>query len=472
MRETKKTGRFAFSGISSRLQCASFGGYDEGMNEKSNDSNPITPLAITNWRDIRKVFGIKEKNRRGHMYIIGKTGTGKSTLIQNMAAWDIREGNGLALIDPHGDMAESILDFIPKKRAKDVIYFNPADLEHPVAFNPLERSHPDCYHLVASGLISVFKKLWPDFWEPRLEHILRHSILTLLEIPGSTLLDIQRLLTDKEYRGRVINGIRHQQVREFWLNEFEKYSAWLKSEATAPVLNKVRQFLTSTPLRNIVGQRENTFDLRGVMDSGKILIVNLAKGKIGEDNASLLGSMLVTKIQLAAMSRAELPEVKRRHFYLYVDEIHNFLTLSFADILSESRKYGLNLVLAHQHMDQVDEKIRGAIFGNVGTIISFRVGTFDARELCREFHPVFNENDLVNLPNYHIYLKLMIDGETSKPFSAVTLPPPERGVSFKKRIIEYSRERYGRARKEVEREILHHREFATPKLKGQRGLFS
>src|SRR3972149_516984 len=424
------------------------------MNEKSTDNNPITPLAITNWRDIRKVFGIKEKNRRGHMYIIGKTGTGKSTLIQNMAAWDIREGNGLALIDPHGDMAESILDFIPKKRAKDVIYFNPADLEYPVAFNPLERIHPDYDHLVASGLISVFKKLWTDFWGPRLEHILRHSILTLLEIPGSTLLDIQRLLTDKEYRGRVINGIRHQQVREFWLNEFEKYSAWLRSEATAPVLNKVGQFLTSTPLRNIVGQRENTFDLRSVMDSGKILIVNLAKGKIGEDNASLLGSMLVTKIQLAAMSRAELPEAKRRPFYLYVDEIHNFLTLSFADILSESRKYGLNLVLAHQHMDQVDEKIRGAIFGNVGTIISFRVGTFDARELCREFNPVFNEDDLVNLPNYHIYLKLMIDGKTSKPFSAVTMPPPERAMSFKKKIVEVSRGKYGRERTEVERKIL------------------
>lgn len=405
------------------------------------------------------------------MYIIGKTGTGKSTLIQNMAAWDIREGNGLALIDPHGDMAEAILDFIPKKRAKDVIYFNPTDLEYPVAFNPIERVHPDCDHLVASGLISVFKKLWPDFWGPRLEHILRHSILTLLEIPGSTLLDIQRLLTDKEYRGRVIYSIRHQQVREFWLNEFEKYSVYLKSEATSPVLNKVGQFLTSIPLRNIVGQRENTFDLRNVMDSGKILIVNLAKGKIGEDNASLLGSMLVTKIQLAAMSRTELQESKRRPFYLYVDEIHNFLTLSFADILSESRKYGLNLVLAHQHMDQIDEKIRGAIFGNVGTIISFRVGTFDARELCREFHPVFNEDDLVNLPNCHIYLKLMIDGKTSKPFSAVTMPPPERGVSLKKRIIEQSRVRYGRARKEVEREILFRGDTEVKKQGRQGGLF-
>jgi len=388
------------------------------------------------------------------MYIIGKTGTGKSTLIENMVIPDINDGNGLALIDPHGDMAEDVLGFVPKRRIEDVIYFNPADIEHPVPFNPLERVHPDLRHLVASGLISVFKKIWSDFWGPRLEHILRHSILTLLEYPGGTLLDIPRLLTDKEFRGLVLRKVTNQQVREFWFSEFERYSAWLRSEAISPILNKIGQFLTSIPLRNIVGQKENTFDLRKVLDEGKILIVNLAKGRIGEENCSLLGAMMVTKLWLAALSRADLPEKQRMPFYLYVDEIHNFLTLSFADILSEARKYGLNLILAHQYIEQLDEKIKSAIFGNVGTVISFRVGVEDARHLAGEFHPVFGANDLINLPNYHIYLKLMIDGATSQPFSAITLPPPERVMSYKEEVIRLSRERYSRLRGEVEREIL------------------
>ena len=388
------------------------------------------------------------------MYIIGKTGTGKSTLIQNMVISDIRDGNGLALIDPHGDMAEGVLSFVPKRRIKDVIYFNPADIEYPIAFNPLERVHRDCHYLVASGLISVFKKIWSDFWGPRLEHILRHSILTLLEYPGGTLLDVPKLLTDKDFRGSVLRKVTNQQVREFWLFEFEKYSSWLRSEAISPILNKIGQFLTSIPLRNIVGQKENTFDLRETMDEGKVLVVNLAKGRIGEENCSLLGAMMVTKLWLAALSRADLPERERRPFYLYVDEIHNFLTQSFADILSEARKYGLNLILAHQYIEQLDERIKGAIFGNVGTIISFRVGTEDARHLGREFYPVFNENDLVNLPNYHIYLKLMINGATSQPFSAITLAPSERGTSYRAEIIKLSRERYAKPRKEVEREIL------------------
>jgi hypothetical protein len=388
------------------------------------------------------------------MYIIGKTGTGKSTLIENMVISDVKQGNGLALIDPHGDLAENVLRYVPKKRVEDVIYFNPGDIDYPVPFNPLERVHPDQRFLVASGLISVFKKIWHDFWGPRLEHILRHAILTLLECPESTLLDIPRLLTDKEFRWRVLKNITHQQVREFWYLEFEKYSAWLRSEAISPILNKIGQFLVSVPLRNIVGQRKNTFDLRRVMDEGKILIVNLAKGKIGEDNCSLLGAMMVTKIKLAALSRADLEEKKRKPFYLYVDEIHNFLTLSFADILSESRKYGLNLILAHQYIEQLDEKIRTAILGNVGTIVSFRVGAEDARYLAREFYPVFKETNLINLPNRHIYLKLMIDGVSSNPFSAITLPPQEVKASHQDRILEVSRKRYARSRNEVEKEIL------------------
>jgi len=261
-------------------------------------------------------------------------------------------------------------------------------------------------------------------------------------------------LTDKDFRAEIISKVKNQQVREFWFSEFEKYSAYLKTEAVSPILNKMGQFLTSFPLRNIVGQKDNTFDLRKVMDEGKILIVNLAKGKIGEDNCSLLGAMIVTKLWLAALSRADLPEEKRRPFYLYVDEIHSFLTLSFADILSESRKYGLNLTLAHQYIDQLDERIKGAIFGNVGTIISFRIGIEDAEFLAKQFYPIFNQNDLINLPNYHIYLKLMVDGATSQPFSAITLPPPEKGRSYKESIIKLCREKYSRPRKEVENEIL------------------
>jgi hypothetical protein len=423
------------------------------MTKSNKDKNPITPFAVTDYRDIQKRFGIKDENRRGHIYIIGKTGTGKTTLIENMAISDIKRGNGLALIDPHGDVAEDILDFIPKRRIKDAIYFNPGDLEYPIAFNPLEKVPSDFHHLVASGLISTFKKIWAEFWGPRLEHILRHSILTLLEYPESTLLDLPRLLTDKEFRKKVLECVTHPQVKDFWLSEFEKYSAWLRSEAISPILNKIGQFLVSIPLRNIVGQKENTFDLRKVMDEGKILIVNLAKGKIGEDNSSLLGAMIVTKIQLAALSRSDLPEDKRKPYYLYVDEIHNFLTLSFADILSEARKYGLNLILAHQYIEQLDEKIRAAIFGNVGTMISFRVGAEDAKYLAREFSPVFDEHDLINLPNYHIYLKLMIDGTTSEPFSAITLPATERNKSYKDKIIKISRERYARPRAQVERDI-------------------
>jgi hypothetical protein len=420
------------------------------MPENINDSNAVTRFAVTNYRDIRKIFGIRQKNRRGHMYVIGKTGTGKSTLLSNMVISDIRDGRGVALIDPHGDLAERVLDCVPKERINDVIYFNPGDLEYPIAFNPLEQCSPYAHHLVTSGLISIFKKIWPEFWGPRLEHILRHSIFTLLEYPGATLLHLPRLLTDKEFRGVVLRLVTNEQVRAFWFNEFEKYSAWMRSEAVSPILNKVGQFVSSLPLRNIVGQKDNTFNLRDVMDNGKILIVNLAKGQIGEDNCALLGAMLVTKIQLAALGRADVPEEKRKSFYLYVDEVHNFFTLSFAGVLSEARKYGLALVLAHQYLDQLDEKMRAAILGNVGTLISFRVGAEDAKYLAREFYPVFTEADLVNLPNHHIYLKLMIDGVASRPFSAVTLPSFEGERSFKREIIEQSRKRYATFRKKKE----------------------
>lgn len=438
----------------------------------NNDPESITPFAVTNYRDIRRIFGIKQKNRRAHMYVIGKTGTGKSTLLSNMIISDIRDGRGVALIDPHGDLAERVLDFIPKERIDDVIYFNPSDFDYPIAFNPLECTSPYSRHLVCSGLISVFKKIWPEFWGPRLEHILRHSIFTLLEYPGATLLDLPRLLTNKDFRSMVLKTLTSQQVREFWFCEFDKYSAWLRSEAISPILNKVGQFLTSEPLRNIVGQKKNSFDLRQVMDEGKILIANLAKGKIGEDNCALLGAMLVTKIQLAALSRADIPEEKRRSFYFYVDEVHNFFTISFADILSEVRKYGLSLVLAHQYMEQLDEKMRSAILGNVGTLISFRVGAEDAKYLAREFYPVFGEADLVNLPNYHIYLKLMIDGKTSQPFSAVSLPSASIEESFRSEIIKRSREKYACRREEAGKTLPNAMTPGPEETSNQMNLFS
>ncbi len=388
------------------------------------------------------------------MYIIGKTGTGKTTLLQNMIVSDIKEGNGLAVIDPSGDLAEELLNYIPKRRIKDVIYFKPGDLMYPIGFNPLEKVDSDQRHLVASGLISVFKKTWYEFWGPRLEHILRNAILALLEYPQSTLLDLPALLVDRDMRQKVVAKVSNPQVRNFWFNEFEKYSAWLKSEATSPILNKVGQYLSTPVIRNILGQPESAFSFREVMDKKRILIVNLSKGQVGEDNCSLLGTMIVTQFHLAALNRSEVPEKKRQPFYLYVDEIHSFATLSFADILSEARKYGLKLIITHQYIEQLDDKIRAAIFGNVGTLISFRIGQEDARALAREFSPIFEETDLVNLPNYNIYLKLMIDGLTSKAFSAVTLPPPQRNRSYKLRIIENSKIKYAKLRSEVEEEMI------------------
>ena len=423
------------------------------MDTTSKEHNQITPIAVTNWRDIRKKFGIKEKNRRGHMYVIGKTGTGKTSLLANMAISDINQGNGIAVIDPHGDMAETLLSHIPEHRVKDVIYVNPSDLSYPIAFNPLSSVNADIQYQVVSGLISVFRKIYAEFWGPRLEHILRHCFYTLLEYPGGTLLDIPNLFTDTDFRKHVLTYVKHEPIRAFWLNEFAHYSAWLRSEATAPILNKMSQFLTNLPLRNIAGQTHTSFKFREIMDTSKILIVNLSKGKLGDDNSSLLGSMVTTMIFLAAMSRANISEENRRPFYFYVDEFHNFMTLSFANILSEARKYGLNLVLAHQYIRQLPEPIRDAVMGNVGTMITFRIGIDDAQYLKKEFAPPFEESDLINLPNYHIYVKLMIDGVTSAPFSGMTLPLPDVGHSYKKEIIQYSRATYAQQRSIVEKNI-------------------
>ncbi len=387
------------------------------------DEDIITCFAETNFRNERKKFGIRKKDRRYHMYVVGKTGVGKSTLLLNMIGQDIQNNEGLAVLDPHGDLVEKALKVIPESRIKDLIYFNPQCKEQALYFNPLEVLNHSESHLVVSSLMSVFKKIWADSWGPRLEYILRNALSTLVEFSNSTLIDLQRILQDRDFRMKVIARLKNEQLKNFWLNEFEKYPPRFQQEAISPIQNKIGQFLNNPILREIVSQPKSSFNLREIMDEGKILLVNLSKGKIGEDSASLLGAMLITKMGLTALSRQDIPEEKRKDFYLYVDEFQSFATASFVDILSEARKYRLSLILANQYLSQIDEKVRDAIFGNVGTLVSFKVGLEDAKFLAEEFYPEFGQEDLINLPCYSIYLKLMIDGKTSKPFSGDSLPP-------------------------------------------------
>lgn len=381
--------------------------------------NGITYIGVTNYRNANQRFGIKDRDRLQHIYVIGKSGTGKSTLLLNMAISDIRRGNGICLIDPHGDIATAILRSIPNSRKHDLIHFNATD-ENPLAFNPLEGIGAKHHHLVASGLISTFKKVWSESWGPRMEYILRFALLTLLSVPGSTLLDIQPLLTSKDFREKASAHVTDEHVLNFWNREFERYSPAMRAEAISPILNKTGLFITCKPLRDIVGQKATSFRFGHIMNASKILIANLSKGQIGEEACSLLGAMLINSLQLAATYRAAMPEADRTPFYLYIDECHSFVTLAFAGILSEARKYGLSLFMAHQYMDQLDERVRSAVFGNVGTIISFRVGAADSEFLSKEFYPVFDVDDFVNLSRHAMYLKLAIDGMTTPPFSAVS----------------------------------------------------
>jgi hypothetical protein len=438
------------------------------MGEENFREKSIAPIGVTNWRSQRQRFGIKDKDRLGHIYVIGKTGTGKSTLLENMVISDIERGNGFCVIDPHGDIAEDLLHYIPENRIQDVIYFNPADIEFPIGFNPIRNIHPTHYNLVASGIISTFKKIWAESWGPRMEYILRYALLTLLEARKCSLLDIQPLLTDQSFRNNLLSSSTSPYLLNFWHKEFDKYSPALRAEAISPILNKAGLFLSSSILRNIVGQKTRKLNIHDVMNEGKILICNLSKGELGEDVSSLLGSMLVTSIQLAAMHRAKVPEKDRNPFYLYVDEMHSFVSLSFADILAEARKYGLSIFLSHQYIEQIHEKIRAAIFGNVGTMVCFRIGAEDAEILEKEFEPIFNREDLVNLPRYSMYLKLMIDGATSRPFSAETLPLKDKSQSFKNAVISASRYKYGRIKLLIEEELM---DYGRIKKENQKNLF-
>ncbi|MDP3245151.1 MAG: type IV secretion system DNA-binding domain-containing protein [bacterium] len=416
--------------------------------------NEVVLFAETNFRNQKRRFGIKTDDRRRHFYCLGKTGMGKSTLLENLIIADIKAGHGVGVVDPHGDLADKLLDYIPSYRVNDVIYFNPADMEWPIGFNILETIDPAHKHLVASGLMGVFKKIWPDVWSARMEYILNNSLLALLDYPGSTLLGINRLLVDKEFRKRVISRIENPVVKAFWVDEYANYNERFRTEAIAPIQNKVGQFLSSSIIRNIVAQVKSTINMRQVMDEGKIFIMNLSKGRIGEDSSRLLGGMLVTRLQLAAMERVDILEEDRRDFYLYVDEFQNFATESFASILSEARKYRLNLTIAHQYIEQLDEKVTPAVFGNVGTIICFRVGAADAEFLINEFTPQFVEEDLVNLKKFDVYLKLMIDGMASKPFSATTLMPLAVREGNREKIIRLSREHYAEPKESIEAKVL------------------
>lgn len=422
-----------------------------------NHDERVTYFGETDSRNKRVPFGIKTKDRSRHMYVIGKTGMGKSTLLENLAVQDIQNGEGLAFIDPHGKTADLLLEYVPPERIKDVVYFAPFDTEFPISFNVMEDVGASKRHLVANGLMSAFKKIWVDAWSARMEYILNNILLALLEYPDSTLVGVNRMLADKDYRKVVVDNITDPSVKSFWVDEFAKYGDRYMQEAGAAIQNKIGQFISNPLIRNIIGQPKSSFDIRKIMDEKKIMIINLSKGRVGEANANLLGSMVITKIYLAALSRADVTESKLKtlpSFNLFVDEFQSFANESFADILSEARKYKLSLTVAHQYIEQMSEEVRAAVFGNVGTMITFRVGAYDAEVLEKEFAPTFSAEDLVNLGFVQIYLKLMIDGVSSPPFSASTLPPIKKpDISFKGDIIESSRKTFAHPREEVEANI-------------------
>ncbi len=406
------------------------------------DKIHINFFGRTIFKNKETIFGIKDIDRRRHIWAIGKTGTGKSTLIANMAIDDIKKDRGMAIIDPHGDLSEIILDYIPKRRINDVIYFNPADTNYPISINPLEVTNKEEAELVVSGIVSIFNKIFGFSWGPRLEYILRNSLFTLAQVPDSTLKDVPLLLTNKLFRQRIEGTLQDETMKQFWVDEFDKMPDRLQQEAISPILNKVGQFVTSPLIRTVIGHAKSSIKLDDVMNQGKILIANMSQGRLGEDNAALLGAMLITKFQLAAMHRVEVPEEERRDFYLYVDEFQNFATGSFIKIMSEARKYRLDIMLANQYMAQIPEEVTQAILGNAGTVMTFAVGASDADILFKEFAEVFTPSDLVNLGRFQIAAKMTIDSQVTRPFVATTLPLPISSNENREKTIQVSRERW------------------------------
>lgn len=405
-----------------------------------------------------KSFGILQEDRRKHVYILGKTGMGKTTLLENMALQDIYNGYGLCFLDPHGDSSEYILSRIPKHRQNDVIYLDPADTNFPIALNILESESGEQPYLITSHLMAVFGRIWAGSWSSRMEYILNNTLLALLETPGNTLLGVIKMLTDEVYRGKTVEKLKDPLVKNFWQKEFESFNSRYQQEAISPILNKIGQFFSSSMMRNILGQTKSTVNLRHIMDNKKILIVNLSKGKLGEDSSNLFGSLLVAKLQTAAMSRVDIAEDKRTDFFMYVDEFQNFTTDSFASILSEARKYRLNLILAHQYISQLTEsgnnKVKNAIFGNVGTMLTFRLGANDSQEIAKEFLPKVTAQDLIRLNPTEIAIKLSIKGRLIEPFVAKTIPPIFKLLDGSRDfIIDMSRRQYAKKRDLVEIEI-------------------
>ena len=398
-------------------------------------------------------FGISQVDKRQHIYVIGKTGSGKTTLLKNMIIQHINLGHGFGLIDPHGDLAEDLLNYIPPKRADHLCYFNPGDLEFPVGFNLLDRVAPDDRHLVASGVVSAFKGIWRDSWGPRLEYILYNAVSALLDCPNTSLLGVNRLLSDSTYRARVINQIKDPFIRAFWQDEYENYDPRFQREAIAPIQNKIGQFLLNPVVRNILGQVKNKIDIPFIMNRERIFIANLSKGRLGHEKSNLLGSLLTTQFQLGAMARSTIPEDERRDFHLFIDEFQNFSTEAFASILAEARKYRLCLSLSHQYIDQLSLPVRQAVFGNVGTLIAFRIGSTDAEILEKEFGRTFPAAVLSDLNRYEAVMKLMEDGTNHEPFRAQMLPPLGERLGKPKKLIARSRERFALSRKIVEYKI-------------------
>jgi hypothetical protein len=425
------------------------------MNLPKATDGEVTIFGETDYRDIKVEFGIKRKDRQRHFYLLGKTGTGKSTLFKNMFISDVLAGEGVCFVDPHGDTVDELLSYIPPNRVDDVVYFNPTDVEHPVGFNLLELSDKSQRDLIADGVVEVFKKQFGDSWGPRLQYILTNTIATALEAQGTTLLAILRLLLDNNYRKFILKQVDDPILYKFWTEEYAKMSqnSRLLTEAVSPIQNKVGRFVSSAVIRNIVGQVKSTIDLRDIMDNKKILLINLAQGKLGEETASLLGGMVITRLQSTAMERVDVPIDEREDFFLYVDEFQNFATESFAKILSEARKYKLNLTMTNQYIDQLPLTVRQAIFGNVGTMGSFVVSPADAAILEKEFAPSVEADDLVSLDAWAMYVKLCIDGMTSVPFSAKSLPVRYHNFGLKEEIVKKSSEVYGTPREVIEDKI-------------------
>lgn len=408
----------------------------------------------TNYRNERRVFGIKDIDRRRHLYVVGKTGSGKSRLLELLLISDIQKGHGCCLLDPHGDLADELLMFVPKNRIKDVIYVNPTDSDFPIGFNPLEPvSDYQMRQHLSTFFIAIFKKLFAATWNPRMEHIIRYITLALLETPDSNILGIQRMLSDTPFRQRVIKQIQDPVVKSFWTTEFSSWNERFANDAIIPILNKIGQFIANPIVRNMVGQRQNVLDFEKFMNEGKIVIINLSKGKLGDDNAALLGSMFITKIQQAALARAKFKEEERRDFYFYVDEFQNFATEAFSTILSEARKYHLDLTIAHQYIAQLPDDVKATAFGNVGSIISFAVGGDDANYLAKEFAPVFSGEDMINLNIREMYVRMSVDGKLTQPFSARTIDVPKPSTDYSTEIIGHSRMKYGKNKVVVENEI-------------------